>query len=213
MPEDSRERLAGAAPAPSSVAVSADSNPTTSTTPTTASPVVCFLVNALTLSRLPLALAVAHFDGAGRFPISFAIMAAIGLSDVLDGIAARRLGCSTRVGAALDAAVDFLVILFLTLRFSFTGRFPIFLPVLVLLAFGLFALSGLRKKGLVKTRFGRYTGAVLYAAIGLDLAARGFAPGLAVIADLTTASASSLILAVSILENLVGGERNSRRER
>jgi CDP-diacylglycerol---glycerol-3-phosphate 3-phosphatidyltransferase len=202
MPEDSRERLTGAAPAPSSVAVSADPAPTAPTT--AASPLACLLVNALTLCRIPLALAVAYFDGEGRFQVCFAIMVAIGLSDLLDGIAARRLGCSTRVGAVLDATVDFLVVLFLTLWFFVTGRYPVFLPVLVLLAFGLFALSGLRKKGLVKTRFGRYTGAVLYAALGLDLAARGFAPGLAAIADLTTASASSLILVVSILENVVG---------
>lgn len=60
--------------------------------------------NLLTLARLPLAaLFVALRDAREA---SLAILGAAGLTDVLDGWAARRLGQASRLGAGLDGVVD-----------------------------------------------------------------------------------------------------------
>ena len=56
----------------------------------------------LTAARIPLAAAFVFVPDSGT---RLAILAAAGLSDVLDGIVARRLGPS-RIGAVLDPVVD-----------------------------------------------------------------------------------------------------------
>lgn len=69
--------------------------------------------DALTSVRLPLA---ALFPLVGQAPVRLAIIAVAALSDVLDGVFARRFGGS-RAGAVLDPVVDkvFMAAAFLTL--------------------------------------------------------------------------------------------------
>jgi cardiolipin synthase (CMP-forming) len=64
------------------------------------------LPNSLTLLRLALAPFVISSILAGRYAIALALFAAAGLTDVLDGAAARRAGLVTSAGAYLDPIAD-----------------------------------------------------------------------------------------------------------
>jgi len=68
-------------------------------------------VQVLTLSRIPLAvlfaLLLVNLEwGLGSFLICFVLLLAIELTDLLDGIVARRLGLVTEWGAMLDPYAD-----------------------------------------------------------------------------------------------------------
>lgn len=65
----------------------------------------------LSLCRLPLAVAFPFACRRRRPAAAVAILAAAGLTDVLDGWVARRLGQETAAGAVLDAIMDKLFVL------------------------------------------------------------------------------------------------------
>jgi phosphatidylglycerophosphate synthase len=75
----------------------------------------------LSLTRIPLAVA---FVFVGEPWGRVAIVAASGLSDLLDGWYARRFGCATPTGAALDPVTDKLFITTVVLTLSFEGAMP-----------------------------------------------------------------------------------------
>lgn len=66
-------------------------------------------------------------DAATRWT-ALAILFAMGLSDVLDGLIARRYDLQTQLGAIVDAAVDKLVQFVLVTYFTF-GAGPVFTPL------------------------------------------------------------------------------------
>ena len=74
----------------------------------------------LSLSRLPLALAFVLLRHS--LVAEVAILAAAGLSDVLDGYAARKLGQQSATGAALDGIVDKVFVLCVVLALALTER-------------------------------------------------------------------------------------------
>ncbi len=65
---------------------------------------VCNLAGVLTLARLPLALAFPFF--AARPAPAVAITAAALITDILDGVVARRTGTQSHTGAFIDAWMD-----------------------------------------------------------------------------------------------------------
>ncbi len=69
-----------------------------------------WLPNALTLSRLLLALPLAYLILEESFGSALLLGAFAGLTDMLDGFAARRLNAFTRLGAALDPIADKIMI-------------------------------------------------------------------------------------------------------
>ncbi|MFH1570201.1 MAG: CDP-alcohol phosphatidyltransferase family protein [Gemmatimonadota bacterium] len=65
--------------------------------------------NALSLLRIalaPLAVYYLHQDAAGGWAATLVLMVAAGATDVLDGLAARTLGQSSRLGRILDPVAD-----------------------------------------------------------------------------------------------------------
>jgi phosphatidylglycerophosphate synthase len=77
------------------------------------------LPNLLTLARLPLALGFLLV--ADRAVPALLVLAVAGLTDVLDGWVARRTGQSSKLGAALDGAVDKIFALTVTLALVLSG--------------------------------------------------------------------------------------------
>jgi phosphatidylglycerophosphate synthase len=134
-------------------------------------------------------------------------MLAIDLTDLLDGFTARKCGCPTAGGAILDASVDFIVLLALYIFYSICGVYPLFLIILMVFSFGFFTLTSIIKKAIVKSRFGKYTGAVLYFAVTLSSAAQAFFPYIAAAVHTIAIVLSAIILAVSIFENLMHAYR------
>lgn len=165
------------------------------------------LANSLTLSRLLLVPVFLSLYGKGAFWACFLIMLGIGLSDILDGFVARKWSSPAVYGAVLDAGVDFTAVFMLCLTFCISGSYPLFLIILMAFSFGLFVFSNARNKAFVKSRFGKYTGAVLYAAIAFSVAARAFFPNILKITDRVGVFLSMGILIVSISENIIALSR------
>jgi CDP-diacylglycerol--glycerol-3-phosphate 3-phosphatidyltransferase len=109
---------------------------------------VCWIPNLLTLSRLVLLLPVMGLlvwgEGAVAHWLAFALFVVAGLTDWLDGWAARRTGCASTLGVFLDPLVDkvFANVLLIFLA----CRFPDWVPpwVVLLLVAREFAVQGFR---------------------------------------------------------------------
>lgn len=83
----------------------------------------------LSLARVPLAIAFPFV--VDRTPWALAVLAAAGITDVLDGYSARRLGQVTPTGAALDPVTDKLFVLTVAVTLVASEHFSL-LAVLLL---------------------------------------------------------------------------------
>ena len=161
------------------------------------------IADSQTLSRLLLAPVLIILHGKSRFPECFFIMLWIGLSDILDGLAARKFGSPAVYGAFLDAGVDFAALFTICFYYWISGSYPVFLLIGMVFSFGLFIFINLRKKIFIKSRIGKYSGAVLYFGLTIRMAARAFFPKFPAAADGIAVYLSITVLTVSIAENLI----------
>ncbi len=83
-----------------------------------------YLPNALTVSRLLLALPLGIFILRQEFELALGIGLLAGLTDALDGFFARRLNAFSRFGAALDPVCDKVLITISFLSFASVGLIP-----------------------------------------------------------------------------------------
>lgn len=90
------------------------------------------LPNALTLSRLLLALPLGLLILREQFAWALALGFIAGVTDALDGFAARRLGAFSRLGSILDPVADKTLIMITFLSLAHTGLIPWPLALLVL---------------------------------------------------------------------------------
>jgi len=91
-----------------------------------------YLPNALTFSRLLLALPLGYLILHEHFAWALATGLVAGITDALDGFAARRLGALSRLGAALAPVADTVLITVAFLCFAQTGLIPWYLAIAVI---------------------------------------------------------------------------------
>ncbi|GAB4275584.1 MAG: CDP-alcohol phosphatidyltransferase family protein [Deferrisomatales bacterium] len=89
------------------------------------------LPNALTFLRLCLAPAVVWLLADHRHGAAVGVFAAAGLTDALDGFAARRLGQTSRLGAVLDPVADKALILSSVVVLGLQGEVPSWLAAAI----------------------------------------------------------------------------------
>lgn len=124
------------------------------------------------------------------FLISFFILILSGITDVLDGYVARKLGTSSDRGAYLDVTADFFLILICFGAYSIMGWYDPLIMGLIITMFLLFvATSGLKKP--VYDPLGKYLGAylmlmILISLISPELVIRQFLLILSIIICLTS---------------------------
>jgi phosphatidylglycerophosphate synthase len=104
----------------------------------------------------------------GSVAISLSLYGVAVLSDALDGVAARRLGATTRFGAFFDATSDITVLVSLLLLLGLSGTVPIWAFVGPLVAGAAFLLTSGRK-GPRYDPVGRNYGGALFAIVGCIL--------------------------------------------
>ncbi len=93
------------------------------------------LPNALTLSRMvlaPVLLAVFHIGTWGSDLAALAILLVAGLTDLLDGYLARRMGVPTAFGKIVDPLADSFIFLSLFGCFVYAGWMPVWVFALFL---------------------------------------------------------------------------------
>jgi len=135
------------------------------------------LANVLTLSRIPLAAAVVWAWLQDLPGITLACMAAILITDLLDGRVARATGRASDRGALLDSGVDWVVIygLYASLLFVGSNALALLNPMLVIPALLVTLIGGVlilvrhvrlwrttTSAARAKTRWGKPLGAVQY---------------------------------------------------
>ncbi len=89
------------------------------------------LPNLLTASRLAAAPLVVYAIWRGAFAWALVLLVAAGLTDALDGWAARRCGSVTRLGAYLDPVADKILLVTVYLSLAAAGLAPVWLVALV----------------------------------------------------------------------------------
>lgn len=90
------------------------------------------------------------------------------ITDLIDGVTARKLNVITSFGGFFDAFTDFIVIMFGFSAFILLKIFPYWLLILFTVHFLFFIFTSKRKK-LIYDTIGKYYGAFLIAIIGITL--------------------------------------------
>ena len=136
----------------------------------------------LSLSRLALAypfFRAMQLDGSSAAWVAAACFVAAVVTDLLDGRLARRLGTVSARGRALDHTSDFVFVASGLFGAAIRGALPVWLPLLVSLAFLQYVLDSLvlhRSRELRLSRLGRWNGVLYFVPAAGDILVRlGFA--------------------------------------
>ena len=105
----------------------------------------------------------------GRREAALGWLLAICITDVVDGVLARRLDAATDPGAYLDVSADFLVVAAGFTGLARVGPLPWWTLALIGVMFAQFVLSSTRRRP-VYDPVGRYYGGLLFAVIAAALA-------------------------------------------
>jgi CDP-diacylglycerol--glycerol-3-phosphate 3-phosphatidyltransferase/cardiolipin synthase len=100
----------------------------------------------------------------GRNLAALVVFAAAGLSDVLDGYLARKMGARSSIGAYIDVFADFALILSVYLFFCAYSTVHVVPVLLIVFMFAQFLLTS-RGRTLVYDPVGKSFGAILFASI------------------------------------------------
>lgn len=104
--------------------------------------------NLITLARIPLTLLLLYFILRGEYVSAIPAFAAICLTDLLDGAAARALGACTRLGAYMDVAADLFYVMASLAVLNMKGLAPIWFTIVTAAKFiEFFITSNTLKKG------------------------------------------------------------------
>ena len=161
------------------------------------------LANALSFSRIPLAVMIVLSTEKGQRSFSFFLIMVMDLSDVLDGLVARHFKCQTTLGAVLDCGADFAALLGLFAFQTWRGESPAVLLGAMVLAFLSYILRSTFEGRIAKTRYGKHSGSLLYGFLTIQAALELFSPTLN-LAFIRFGSAIAILgLSLSVLENTV----------
>ncbi|MCL4440878.1 MAG: CDP-alcohol phosphatidyltransferase family protein [Firmicutes bacterium] len=131
------------------------------------------LPNGITLIRIllvPVFLMVFWSPKPNHITSGMLVLAAAGITDILDGYLARKLNMITPVGKILDPAADKLMLITVMSSLYLVGKIPLWLVVLVILKEAFLVLGGLvliiwQKTGLCASFYGKAATISVYAAL------------------------------------------------
>jgi phosphatidylglycerophosphate synthase len=128
------------------------------------SPIPTF-TSSLRIVALPL---FVYFYNLGNVTACLGLLAFCAATDFLDGYLARKLKATSRFGAYYDATTDFILMFGVFAFFYSIGDYPIWLLLLIAVAFIQFIATSLYSKK-VYDPVGRYIGSALYIGVVLTL--------------------------------------------
>ncbi|NVM00877.1 MAG: CDP-alcohol phosphatidyltransferase family protein [Candidatus Helarchaeota archaeon] len=99
---------------------------------------------------------------------SFILFTISWITDILDGISARKLDVTSTFGAYFDASTDFIFIFILFFAFVLKEIYPFWILIIIGFMFLQFILTSRQKKP-VYDPIGKYSGLFLYVIIGITL--------------------------------------------
>ena len=123
------------------------------------------LISSLRIVALPLFFYVYNI---GNAVVCLGLLMFCAATDFLDGYIARKLNVTSRFGAYYDATTDFIFMFGIYLLFYDLGFYPIWLFLIITLAFIQFIITSYLAKKLYDP-VGRYLGSALYIGVVLTL--------------------------------------------
>jgi len=89
------------------------------------------LPNILTVFRMLAVIPLVYWLLVGAYQPALILAFIAGMSDWVDGVLARRFGWTSRFGGIVDPLADKLMLVSLTMVLAYTGEFPLWLAVLI----------------------------------------------------------------------------------
>ncbi len=134
------------------------------------------IANSLTFMRLLVSPANVWCILERKFLLSGALFVFAVVTDVFDGIIARRQANPSRIGGILDHSADCLFVSSALFALAVHGSIPILLPILVLLAFLQYVLdSGVfQRENLIPSKLGRWNGISYFVLVGIVVGENAF---------------------------------------
>lgn len=124
--------------------------------------------NFLTLNRIIIAPIFLYTFLNNLYLVSILILIFAGLTDVMDGYIARKIGVTSDIGAYLDVASDFIFIFTCFLAYIIKGWYDPLILILIMIMFLLFIGTSSIKKP-VYDPVGKYLGTYLMVMIFMSL--------------------------------------------
>lgn len=111
-----------------------------------------------------------------KFLLSGTLFVLAVITDVFDGIFARRQANPNRIGGILDHSADCLFVSSALFALAVLGSVPILLPILVALAFLQYVLdSGVfQRENLIPSKLGRWNGISYFVLVGIVVGENAF---------------------------------------
>jgi cardiolipin synthase len=162
------------------------------------------LPNSLTLARLASVPFLVHAIGGGRYGRAAALFLFAAMTDLLDGLAARRMNAITKAGAYLDPVTDKIFLIAVFAALAVRGDAPLWYAAIVfgrdalILGFAALALLLTSYRRFDPSRLGKAS-TFLQIVAAVSLIVRGIAPWRAV------ASFAAAALVVSAAVTAVSG--------
>lgn len=137
---------------------------------------VLSIANNLTLLRLLISPVNVWCLLERKFMLSGVFFVVAVVTDVFDGIFARRQATSSRIGGVLDHSADCLFVSSALFALAVHGSIPIFLPFLVVLAFMQYVLDSrvFQQEKLVPSKLGRWNGISYFVLVGIVVGENAF---------------------------------------
>lgn len=170
--------------------------------------------NLVSLSRIllvPFAIATGSSD---RGLTCLAIVLAICVSDILDGVVARATGTAGPIGAAFDVVADGVAVFALQGALVARGHWPPHVLATSAGAYAVFLICARRNRQVVRKPIGRYLGAAVMVGLLVHTGLTVLAPDASAAVVDAAGWALSLYGAVAVIENVYGlGGASLRRQR
>ncbi len=105
-----------------------------------------FILHSITISRILLAVLFSYVYFLPILWLAVIIFSIAVITDIIDGIIARKLDICTTFGSYLDVTADFLLIFIIYISFIIDGLYPIWLLFLIVFMFIQFVITSRLKK-------------------------------------------------------------------
>jgi len=161
-----------------------------------------FLANLITFSRIAFIPFLIISELQEKYVQSLIIILLISMSDIVDGMVAKQAESNCKGGDIFDIAADFMVVLSIFVLWYLKQMVSAYIIFLILFSFITFGYISFLKKKIVKSKIGKYVGAVCFLGITVIIFTRLYFKEIYVISQNLVLIIVSIYLIISIIENV-----------
>ena len=161
-----------------------------------------FLANLITFSRIAFIPFLIISELQEKYVQSLIIILLISMSDIIDGMVAKQAESNCKGGDIFDIAADFMVVLSIFMLWYLKQMVSAYIIFLILFSFITFAYISFLKKRIVKSKIGKYVGAVCFSGITVIIFTRLYFKEMYIGSQNLVVVIISIYLMISIIENI-----------